>query len=703
MHRIYRFVRKHWQALLTWGAGAAFLLLGLFVLWAATLQVPDLGSIQSRKVQQSTKLYDRTGTVMLYNLNGDAQRTVVPIAQISPNIQNATVAIEDPNFYEHPGIEITAIARAILVDIFTFSASQGGSTITQQVVKNTLLTNVKSIPRKLEEWILALKLERAATKQQILELYLNQSPYGGNVYGVEQASETFFGKHASDVDVAEAAYLAAVLPAPSRYSPYGTHKNELDARKNLVLEKMLEHGYLTQEEFDAAKKEVVTFVAQRKNSIVAPHFVFYVQQYLEDKYGEDAIEHGGWTVTTSLDADLQQKAEEIVQAHAATNEANFKATNTGMIALDPTNGQILVMVGSRNYFDTKIGGNFNVTLAQRQPGSAFKPFVYAEAFEKGYTPDTIVFDLQTQFSTACAASDVANDTPPCYSPDNYDGKFRGPMTLRDALAQSINVPAIKALYLAGIGDSLALAKSLGISTLGSANQYGLTLVLGGGEVTLLDMTSAYGAFAQDGTKYPVTSILKITDANGNVIEDNTQQAGTQVLPTQVAQEINDILSDPVAKAPLGENNLLVFPGHDVAVKTGTTNDYKDAWTIGYTPNLVVGMWVGNNDNTSMVKKVSGFIVGPMWHEFVDYAINKLPVQSFTRSEVDESTLKPVLQGSWQVLGSDGAYHDILYWVDKNNPLGPPPANPASDPQYHYWDIPVQNWMARYGFTGQQPQ
>ncbi|HVY73096.1 MAG TPA: PBP1A family penicillin-binding protein [Candidatus Paceibacterota bacterium] len=698
MHKIYRFVRKHWQALLIWGAGAVFLLLGLFVLWAATLQVPDLGSIQSRKVQQSTKLYDRTGTVMLYNLNNDAQRTVVPIAEISPNIQNATVAIEDPNFYEHPGIEITAIARAILVDIFTFSASQGGSTITQQVVKNTLLTNVKSIPRKLEEWILALKLERTATKQQILELYLNQSPYGGNVYGVEQASETFFGKHASDVDVAEAAYLAAVLPAPSRYSPYGTHKDELDARKNLVLEKMLEHGYLTQDQYDAAKKEVVTFVAQRKNSIVAPHFVFYVQQYLEDKYGEDAIDHGGWTVVTSLDADLQQKAEEVVQAHAQTNETNFKATNTGMIALDPTNGQVLVMVGSRNYFDNKIGGNFNVTLAKRQPGSAFKPFVYAEAFEKGYTPDTVVFDVQTQFSTACSPTDVANDTPPCYSPDNYDGKFRGPMTLRDALAQSINVPAIKTLYLAGLSDSLALAKSLGISTLGSANQYGLTLVLGGGEVTLLDMTSAYGAFAQDGVKYPVTSILKITDANGNVIEDNTQQAGTQVLPTQVAQEINDILSDPVAKAPLGENDLLVFPGHDVAVKTGTTNDYKDAWTIGYTPNLVVGMWVGNNDNSPMVKKVSGFIVGPMWHEFVNYAINKLPVQSFTRSEVDESALKPVLQGSWQVQGSDGAYHDILYWVDKDNPQGPPPANPASDPQYRYWDIPVQNWMAHYGFS-----
>jgi 1A family penicillin-binding protein len=697
MQKLYRYVRKHWQALVIWGAGAGFLLLGLALLWAATLQVPDLASIQNRKVQQSTKIFDRTGTVMLYNLNNDAQRTIVPIADISPNIQNAIVAIEDPNFYQHPGIEITAIARAVLVDIFTLSASQGGSTITQQVVKNTLLTNVKSIPRKFEEWVLSLKLERVLSKSQILELYLNQSPWGGNIYGVEQASETFFGKHASDVDIAEAAYLAAVLPAPSRLSPYGNHKDQLDARKNLVLEKMHEHGYLTDAQLADAKGEKVTFLAQRKSSIIAPHFVFYVQQYLESKYGEDALQHGGWTVTTTLDADLQQKAEDVISEHAATNETNFHATNTGMVAVDPTNGQVLVMVGSRDYFDNKIGGNYNVALADRQPGSAFKPFVYAQAFSEGYTPDTVVFDVKTQFSTACSPSDVMNDTPPCYSPDNYDGKFRGPMTLRDALAQSINVPAIKVLYLAGINDSLALAKSMGVSTLGSAGQYGLTLVLGGGEVTLLDMTGAYGVFAQDGMKYPQTSILKITDANGNIIEDNTQTAGTQVLPTQVAQEINDVLSDPVAKAPLGENDLLTFPGRDVAAKTGTTNDYKDAWTIGYTPNLVVGIWAGNNDNSPMVKKVSGFIVGPMWHEFMAYALQKIPAQSFTRSEVDESGLKPVLRGSWQVPGNDGLYHEILYWVDKNNPLGAAPANPANDPQFSYWDIPVRNWLTRFGF------
>lgn len=695
MRRFLRRVRKHWRVILVWGFGGLFALLGLFFLWAATLQVPDLSSLETRKVGQSTKIYDRTGTVLLYSLNSSINRTVVPISEISANIQNATIAIEDPNFYQHHGVEFTAIARAIFVDIFTLSASQGGSTLTQQVVKNTLLTGAKSVARKLEEWILALKIERVLTKSQILELYLNQAPYGGNIYGVEQASMTFFGKHASDDDVAEAAYLAAVLPAPSYYSPYGNHKSALDSRKNLVLEKMYEHGYLTKDQLAAAQKETVAFLPQRTTSIVAPHFVFYVQQYLENKYGPDALEQNGWTVVTTLDADLQQKAEEIVQAHAATQQSKFNASNTGMIALDPTNGQILVMVGSRNYFDTQIGGNFNVTLAARQPGSSFKPFVYAEAFEKGYTPDTVVFDTQTQFSTACGATDTTNDTPPCYSPVNYDNEFRGPMTLRDALAQSINIPAIKVLYLAGLGDSLQQAKSMGITTLGNANQYGLTLVLGGGEVTLLEMSSAYGAFAQDGTHYPTTAIMKIEDSNGNVIEDDTQPPGTQVLPQGVAEQINDILSDPVAKAPLGENDLLVFPGRDVAVKTGTTNNFKDAWTIGYTPNFVVGMWVGNNDNTPMAKKVSGFIVGPMWHEFMAYALQKIPVQSFTRSEVDESNLKPVLRGQWKVPGNDGLFHDILYWVDRSNPTGPPPSNPADDPQFSRWDIPVQNWLASH--------
>jgi 1A family penicillin-binding protein len=700
--------RKHWRLVLLWAICGFFVLSGLFALWAASLKLPDLASLDERKVEQSVKIYDRTGSVLLYDLHNNVQRTVVPISQISPNVEHATIAIEDAEFYTHHGIRPLATLRAVLTNILAGRplSGGGGSTITQQVIKGSVLTGDKTITRKFKEWILALKLEQTMSKDQILEIYLNQAPYGGAMYGVEQASETFFNKHASDLSVAEAAYLAAVLPAPTYYSPYGNHKDALDARKNLVLSKMLEHGYLSQEQYDAAKAEIVVFQPQRDSAIQAPHFVFYVRQYLENKYGVHALEESGWRVTTSLDADLQAKAEEIVNKNALSNTENYNASNAGMIALDPKTGQILVMVGSRNYFDQQIDGNFNVTLAERQPGSAFKPFAYAQAFIDGYTPDTVVFDVRTQFQTTCSPDNLTSDGE-CYSPVNYDGQFRGPMTLRNALAQSINVPAIKVLYLAGIADTLRLAKSMGISTLGDPNQYGLTLVLGGGEVTLLDMASAYGVFANNGVKVSPVSVLKIEDSQGHVIEDNTQPQGSQVLDASVAQEISDILSDPVARAPLGENTLFNFGGRDVAVKTGTTNDYRDAWTVGYSPNIVVGAWAGNNDNSSMVKKVSGFIVGPMWSEFMRYALTKLPQESFVRSEASSAGLKPVLRGVWQgnqnYIQNNIEYvtqsvHEILNWVNKRDPRGPAPSNPAADPQYTLWEVPVRAWALSHGFV-----
>lgn len=709
--RAWRFVRRHWRAIVVWGIGAFFVLSGLILLWAATLQIPDLASLSNRKVEQSVKIYDRTGSVLLYDLHNGQQRTVVPLTQMSPNVLHAVLSIEDPGFYQHGGIEPRAIARAIVGNILSvvgLGVSQGGSTITQQVVKGSILTNDKTIARKLKEWILATKMEQEFSKDQILELYLNQVPFGGSVYGVEQASQTFFGKHASDLTTPEAAYIAAVLPAPTFYSPFGSHKSALDARKNLVLSKMHEHGFITADEQTAAAGAQVVFTTPKNSSIQAPHFVFYVRQYLEDKYGSDALEAGGWKVTTTLDADLQVKAEEVIRRNALINTDKFNASNAALIALDPQNGQILSMVGSRYYFDTQIDGAYNVATSYpgRQPGSAFKPFAYAEAFIKGYTPETVLFDVRTQFSTSCAADNFSN-TYPCYSPVNYDDKFRGPMTLRNALAQSINVPSVKVLYLADLPDTLELAKSMGIRTLTNPAQYGLTLVLGGGEVTLLDMSSAYGVFAQDGTRYQPTAILKIEDGMGSVIEDNSQPAGTQVLPKNIAENINDILSDPVARAPLGENSLVSFPGRDVAVKTGTTNEYKDAWTIGYTPNLVIGVWAGNNDNTSMVKKVSGFIVGPMWHEVMQYGLSRVPDQSFSRSEVNESNLKPVLRGVWQgnnTYVQNGieyvtrSVHEILNWVDKDNPNGPIPTNPSSDSQYERWEAPVRAWAQTNGFV-----
>jgi 1A family penicillin-binding protein len=695
LSRAWRYTNTHKLKIIAWAIGIFLLICGAFLLWAASLPLPDLNALSQIRVDQSVKLYDRTGQVLLYDLsNQDIQRTSVPLSAVSPNIQDAIISIEDPNFYTHHGVEIRAILRAVYVDITHAGLDQGGSTITQQVIKNTVLTQDKSPIRKLKEAILALKLERTASKEQILELYLNQVPYGGTMYGIEEASETFFGKHAADVSLPEAAYLAAVLPAPSYYSPYGYHKADLDARKNLVLKEMFQHGYITASQESDAEAAQVVFIPQQANSIQAPHFVFYVQQYLEQKYGEDALQTSGWKVTTTLDANLQAEAESVLKAGALSNATKFNASNAGLIALDPTNGQILSMVGSRNYFDTVIPGAFNITLANRQPGSAFKPFVYAEAFAEGYTPDTVLWDVPTQFSTTCAADNFSSVSP-CYSPQNYDGKFRGPMTLRDAIAQSINVPSVKLLYLAGVANSLQLAKSMGISTLGNPNQYGLTLVLGGGEVNLLEMSSAYGTFATDGTHYPTTAIIKIEDQNGNVIEDDSQPGGTQVLQPQVAEEINDVLSDPVARAPLGENSLVSFPGYDVAVKTGTTNNYRDAWTIGYTPNLVVGIWAGNNDNTPMTHQVSGFIVGPMWHQVMAYALPTRQTQYFNRTTVDEAGMKPVLQGVWQNAGSDGMLHEILYWLNKSDPQGSTPPD-TNDSQFSRWETGLSLWLQKNG-------
>jgi len=703
-----KYTRKHWRVLLMWGAVAFFVFLGLFLIWAATLKLPDLASLADRKMEQSVKIYDRTGSALLYDLHDNVQRTIVPITSISPSVQHATIAIEDAEFYSHSGVRPLATVRAILTNILSGDplGGGGGSTITQQVIKGSVLTGNKTITRKFKEWVLALKLERTLSKDQILELYLNQAPYGGAMYGVEQASETFFNKHASDLSIPEAAYLAAVLPAPTYYSPYGNHKDDLDKRKNLVLDRMFVHGYLTEAQLAEAKLAVVEFQPQRASAIQAPHFVFYVRQYLEEKYGVHALEESGWRVTTSLDADLQEKAEEIVKRNALSNTKKFNASNAGMIGLDPKTGEILVMVGSRDYFDPDIDGNYNVTLASRQPGSAFKPFAYAESFIKGYTPETVLFDVRTQFQTTCSATNFTSDGE-CYSPVNYDGQFRGPMTLRNALAQSINVPAVKILYLAGIGDTLRLAKSMGISTLGNQNQYGLTLVLGGGEVTILDMASAYGTFANNGLRMNPVAVLKIEDTQGTVIEDNTAQQGSQVLPRGVAEQINDILSDPVARGPIGGGELFNFGGRDVALKTGTTNDYRDAWTVGYSPNIVVASWAGNNDNSSMVKRVSGFIVGPMWSEFMRYALTKVPEESFTRSEIYTAPLKPVLRGVWQgsqnyiengIEYSTQSVHEILYWVDKSNPTGPTPTNPSSDPQFNLWEVPVRAWAQANGYV-----
>jgi len=701
----------------------SLVLTGLFFIWVSTISIPDFNSLSNpeRKITESTKIYDRTGEVLLYDVHKNIKRTVVPFDKISRFIKNTTVAIEDDRFYEHYGVRPIATFRAVFIQPLRGKGVQGGSTITQQVIKNSLLTNERKISRKLKEWILAIKLERVLSKDEILTLYLNEAPYGGNIYGIEEASRLFFNKSAVDLDLVESAYLAALPKAPTFYSPYGNNRDKLEERKDLVLKRMYELGFISQKEYIDAIKKKVEFLPQDPYGIRAPHFVTWVREYLVEKYGEEIIQKGGLKVITTIDYSLQQKAEEIVARFGKLNEEKFNAKNAGMVGIDPKTGQVLMMVGSRNYFDKESEGNFNVTLGHRQPGSAFKPFVYATAFEKGYTPETVLFNLKTQFSTLCDSDGkpLYSEIDPnvCYTPKNYDHKYTGPMTIREALAQSVNVPAVKTLYLTGIKDSLETAVNMGIKGLSDPNKYGLTLVLGGGEVALLDITSAYGVFANNGIRNKYVNILKIEDRDGKTLEKfvlNPQQ----VISKKVASQISDILSDNKARTPaFGARSPLYFKGRDVAVKTGTTNDYKDAWTIGYTPSFVLGAWVGNNDNSSMEKKVAGFIVTPMWNTFMKEVLKTTPDEKFERIPKETSfELKPVLRGEWRggiqyfidkISGKLATeytpkelrqekvltqIHNILYWVNKKDPRGAFPENPSKDPQFSLWEKPVRDWV-----------
>lgn len=665
------------------GMGGLMLLGGVGILWAALTPIPDLNSFDSRKVAQSTKIYDREGKTVLYDLNHDVRRNVVTLAEISPNLQQAAIAIEDAEFYSHSGVSLKAIARAIYVDIKTMSFAQGGSTITQQVVKNTILSGDKSPIRKFQEWVLAWKLEHRYSKEQILEFYFNVTPYGGTLYGAEVAARAFYGKSANDLSLAEAAYLAAIPQLPTYYSPYGNNREELDARKDYVLERMAILGFITEEERVEAQRDVIVFSRQQNNSIIAPHFVFYIEQLLEQKYGADVVTQG-LTVITTLDTDLQNAAQTIIKEGALSNATRYNASNAALVAIDPKTGQILSMVGSRDYFDEVIPGNYNVAVATRQPGSAFKPFVYATALERGYTSETVIFDVPTQFSTACSPTDTGNSTPPCYAPQNYDLTFRGPMTFRTALAQSINIPAVKALYLAGVDNVINLSTRTGITTLGTSKDYGLSFALGAAEVTPLQMASAMGVFANDGVRHPPTGILEIRDMRGRVIEKFTP-APEQAIDQGVARQMADIMSDNQARIPsYNPVNPLAFSDYDVAAKTGTTNESRDAWTVGYSPTIAVAIWAGNNDNSPMVKEIAGYIVAPMWRQFMDVALAKLPKEYFNDPPPIPESAPAVLRG--QVI-----WNSLLLLTNKDNPQGPPPQNPYSDPQLSYWETPIQMW------------
>ncbi|MEK7553168.1 MAG: transglycosylase domain-containing protein [Patescibacteria group bacterium] len=661
--------------------------------------LPDPKQFSSRQVSQSSKIYDRTGEVLLYEIYNEEKRTVIPFEEIPEYAKQASISIEDKNFYNHGGFSVTSIIKGAIIEPLTGQRdrARGGSTITQQLAKNAFLTSERTIERKIKELILSYWIEQRYSKDEILGLYFNQIPYGSNAYGIESASQIYFNKSAKELNLAEAALLASLPKAPTYYSPWGIHKEELLQRKDYVLKQMLDLGFIDDEEFERARTFNFKFSEPTLGSIKAPHFIIMVKDYLANKYGEDFLEKGGLKIITTLDYETQKIAERVVLEGANRNEELYRGKNAALVAQDPKTGEIIALVGSRDYFDSKNEGNFNVAVqGLRQPGSVFKPFAYLTAFGKGYLPETVVFDAPTEFvpnNPKCPAIvNFSNEDKDCYHPQNFDHYFRGPINLRNALAQSINVPAVKILYLAGLENTIKTAKDAGITTLRDPNFYGLSLVLGGGEVKLIDLVNAYSVFSQDGIRHNQKIVLKIEDVKRNVIESSSDQA-VQVFEPQYVQMLNDILSDEDARRPLysGSFGLTIFEDRQVAMKTGTTNDYRDAWTMGYAPYLAVGVWAGNNHQEPMEKNAGSILAAlPIWNAFMKEALLKYPVETFNKPP--ETNLleisKPMINGQYYI---NGIINDILYYVDKNDPLGPIPQNPNNDPQFINWEISTQAW------------
>ncbi len=600
----------------------------LFLYYAKDL--PDPNKLLERNVPESTKIFARDNS-LLYEIHGEYKRTLVTLDQISPDLKNATVAVEDKDFYKHGGISFTGILRAVMVDILTGKKSQGGSTITQQFVKKSILTDDKSWDRKIREIILAVSIDSRFDKDQILKLYLNEIPYGRNAYGIEAASLSYFNKNAKDLSLAESAYLAAMPQAPTFYNPFGPNRDRLDNRKNTILALMQQQGYITADQKKQAENEKVEF-NKITTGIKAPHFVLWVQDYLANKFGEKTLEEGGLKVYTTLDPRLQDIAEAAVKNGVEKSSKKYNANNAALVAIDPKTGQILAMVGSKDYFgESEPAGctpgknctfepNVNVALSQRQPGSSFKPYVYATAFKKDfkYAPASMLMDVVTNFGTYNGKD---------YVPGNYNGQSYGPVSMRKAMAGSLNVPAVKTLALVGVENAVQTARDLGITS--PLANCGLSLVLGGCEVRLVDHVAAMSVIANEGVKNEKTPILKIVDKNGTTIEE-FKSSPQNVLDPQVAYEIINIMTDNDARSfVFGPNSPLILPDRVVAAKTGTTQNWHDGWTMGFTPSLAAGVWAGNNDGTLLKKGADGVVVAaPIWHDFMVQALKDTPAEEF---------------------------------------------------------------------------
>jgi penicillin-binding protein 1C len=674
----------------------------VFAWFAKDLPNPD--EINERIVAESTKIYDKTGTTLLYEAGRDVRRTSISLSDVNDYAKWATIDLEDKHFYEHAGFDWRGIIRSVYINLAT-GQRVGGSSLTQQFVGNAIVGKEKTYTRKIKELILAIEMERKYSKDEILTMYLNEISYGGVNYGISAAANSYFGKSPKDLTLAEACTLASI---PQRPTTYISNLDLLKDRRNYCLNQMEEQGHAKKEDIESAKAETLELqkeVVYKK----APHFVDYVISKLEDDFGSSFMNQG-LKVTTSLDWDKQQIAEQVISDHM-DSVRSYGGSNAALVNIDTKTGQVLAMVGSYDYYAEDYDGQVNVATSGRQPGSSFKPIVYYTAFTKGYTPDTTIYDLTTTFPTDSGG----------YTPHNYSGSTSGPMKMKSALANSLNIPAVKTLYLAGIDKVLDVANSLGYTTFADRSRFGLALVLGGGEVKLLEHTSAFATLSREGVRHPVATILKVEDKNDNVLYEWKNEE-SQVLDQPSVQRLNQVLSDSSLRPSYFSK--LSIKGHTVAAKTGTTQEWRDAWTMGYTPSFAVGVWVGNNDNTSMGSSADGGVVAaPIWNDYFSQILEGLPDETFNEPPPVNAT-KPVLWGATgttvkkkvdKITGKiipdecvesyPKEYveerefkkaHEILYYVNKDDPNGDAPKNPADDPMFSAWEGPVQAWA-----TGQE--
>lgn len=637
------------KAVVFWLRMAALAVLALmaFLIFTYVYYINDLASPENLMNRNNTGLiiYDRNGK-QLYKSSGIKQFEPVSFDKIPQYLKDATVAVEDKNFYRHPAFSIPSIARSTVADLLSGSASFGGSTITQQLVKNSVLSSEKTFKRKAEELVLAVEVERRYSKDKILEMYLNSIYYGNGAYGVQEASQTYFGKSVDKITLNESAVLASLPYAPSLLSPFGGDREKLLNRRNLILSDMEKQGYIKTAEKNQAESEEIKFIEPPKvdSQINAPHFSLFVRDLVYQMYGEDNVIRQGFRVKTTLDSSLQEAAQNIL-SRQVTRLSGDNVSNGGLVTINPNSGEILAMVGSTDWNNDKFG-KFNVVFAKRQPGSSFKPVVYTQAFTDGYKTTDILHDVPTDFNG--------------YKPKDYDGRFRGNVTLRRALANSLNIPSVELLQKIGVDKAISLANAMGITTITDPQKYGLSLVLGGGEVELFELTRAYGVLADGGKLVPSHFILSVDDKyNKNIYlydpisrqESSQSQSitiGNLLNPPDVSLDrehiggsgdkraadedaafiTTHILKDDRARSEIFGSGSALLLSRPAAAKTGTTDDYRDAWTIGYTPDLVTGVWIGNNDNTPMDRIAGSLGAAPIWHDVMETAERNIPVHNF---------------------------------------------------------------------------